>query len=188
MTTCFLRVNLNLKWHVQHYSQWRKVTEATGTCNQKPALKRREWVTPNRHSNGHATKLESQLFILNAKLILLTIQQSTLTIFTAIRLFHSRPGRYSHAHCCLPKCKFVTKFSAECDVVWMSSSYNLGKNCYLLPMFHLHCQKTCTYRHVCLTLFMRILINIHAFPSLLQLDMYKVHFRFFIIICFGFLW
>lgn len=133
----------------------------------------------NGSLRADAAKLESQLFILNAKLILLTIQQTSLTIFTAIRLFHSRPGRYSRAHCCLPKCKFVTKFSAECDVVWMSSSYNLGKNCYLLPMFHLHCQKTCTYRHICLTLFMRILININASPSLLQLDMYKVHFRFF---------
>lgn len=133
-------------------------------------------------------KLESQLFILNAKLILLTIQQTSLTIFTAIRLFHSRPGRYSHAHCCLPKCKFVTKFSAECDVVWMSSSYNLGKNCYLLPMFHLHCQKTCTYRHVCLTRFMRILININASPASYSWTCTKYIFGCFIIICFGFLW
>lgn len=129
----------------------------------------------------------NQLFILNAKLILLTIQQTSLTIFTAIRLFHSRPGRYSHAHCCLPKCKFVTKFSAECDVVWMSSSYNLGKNCYLLPMFHLHCQKTCTYRHVCLTRFMRILININASPASYSWTCTKYIFGCFIIICFGFL-
>lgn len=133
-------------------------------------------------------KLESPLFILNAKLILLTIQQTSLTIFTAIRLFHSRPGRYSHAHCCLPKCKFVTKFSAECDVVWMSSSYNLGKNCYLLPMFHLHCQKTCTYRYVCLTLFMRILININVSPASYSWTCTKYIFDCFIIICFGFLW